>query len=82
MRKILRLDEIYELKPDIGEEFYGRLRSSRHICAAPDKFSYLVMFMFTDVRNEQHRDDQVCIYCRESDLVFLSDNSRCLRLIN
>ncbi len=82
MRKILGLEEIYELKPDIGEELYGRLRSSRHICAAPDKFSYLVMFMFTDVRNENHRDDQVCIYCGESDIVFVSDNSRCLRLFN
>ncbi len=82
MRTILPIADIAQLKPYIGEELFNRLRSSRHICSAPDKFSYFIMFRYTDIRKEQHKDDPVCIYCGQTELFFVSDNTNCIRLLN
>ena len=81
MRKILGVKDIEKLLDYVGFDIYSRLLANRHICFSLDNRAFLIGFHFRDIRKPDRRDDRVCIYCGAEELVFISDNKRCIELI-
>lgn len=79
MRKILKTDEIKELEQYVGAECYTRLVSNRHLCCRTERGGILLAFHFCDIHSASQKEDKVCIYCCEQDLVFVCDNKKCLQ---
>lgn len=82
MRKMLELKNIEKLLDYVGPEIYSRLLAGRHICFAQDNGAFLIAFHFCDIKNPSLRDERVCIYCGAEELVFITDNRRCIELIS
>ncbi|PKM72937.1 MAG: magnesium transporter [Firmicutes bacterium HGW-Firmicutes-16] len=82
MRKMLELKYIEKLLEYVSSDIYSRLLACRHICFAHDKGAFLIAFHFCDIKNPSLRDERVCIYCGADELVFITDNRRCIELMS
>lgn len=81
MRKFLKLNEIEALKEYAGPDCYARLHANRHVCCKHEG-AYLLAFRFCDIRSAAQKDDKVCIYCSERELIYVCDNKRCIQFAN
>ena len=82
MRKILKMKDAEILLGYVGFDVYSRLLANRHVCFPLEDGAFLIAFHYYDIKNPSKKDDRVCIYCGNEDFVFVSDNNRCVELIN
>ena len=82
MRKMLEVKKIEALLDYVSFDLFSRLLANRHICFALENGSFLVAFHFCDIKNPSLRDERVCVYCGAEDLVFVSDNRRCIEIMS
>lgn len=78
MRKILKMSELELLREYVGPDCFARLTANRHLCCKPEQGGYLLAFYFSDIRNITQKDEKVCIYCSEKDLILVTDSKLCL----
>jgi magnesium transporter len=77
MRTILKVNQIETLKEYTDPECYARLHANRHVCCKVDGSAYLLAFHYSDIHSAAQRDEKICIYCSEKDLIYVCDNKRC-----
>ena len=82
MSRILMINELEKLKEYISPENYSRLLTNRPVCLALKEGSFLISFHFLDLRNLTHKEARVVIFCGNHELVFASNNKRCIELIS
>ena len=82
MRKMLEIKNIDTLLDYVSVDIYSRLLANRHICFSLADGALLVAFHFCDIKNPSKKDDRVCIYCGTEEFIFISDNTRCVEIIN
>ena len=82
MSRILMMKEIDKLKEYVSSDIYARLLTNRPVCLSLKEGSFLISFHFLDIRDPSKKDDRVCIYCGNDELVFVSDNKRCIEFIS
>lgn len=82
MRKMLGVKEIEKLLDYVSFDIYSRLLANRHICFPLENGAYLIGFHFCDIRKPEQRDERICIYCGPEDLIFITDNKRCVELMS
>lgn len=82
MRKMLEMKNDEALLNYLSADIFAKLIANRHICFSLPDGTFLIAFYFCDVKNPLKKDDRVCIYCGAEDFVFISDNNRCIELMN
>ena len=82
MRKMLEMKNDEALLNYVSADIFSKLLANRHICFSLPDGTFLIAFYFCDVKNPLKKDDRVCIYCGAEDFVFISDNNRCIELMN
>ncbi len=82
MRKMLEMKNVEALLDYVSADIYSRLLANRHTCFSLQDGAFLIAFHFCDVKNPLRKDDRVCVYCGAEDFVFISDNTRCIELMN
>jgi len=82
MRKMLEIKNIDTLLDYVSVDIYSRLLANRHICFSLADGALLVAFHFCDIKNPSKKDDRVCLYCGTEEFIFISDNTRCVEIIN
>jgi len=81
MRKTLKMSEFEAFRDYMDPDVYLRLRTNRHLCCTPREGAYLIAFHFCDVKNPGGKDDKVCVWCSEDEIIFATDSERCLKLM-
>lgn len=82
MRKILELKNVDAFQKYVSFDVYSRLLVNRHLCFMLDNGAILIAFYFLDIREPEKNDEKVCIYCGKDDILFATDNKRCIELIS
>ncbi len=82
MQRLLQMKDIGVINEITGQDIESRLGASKSLCLSLGKTSYFLMFSYTDIRNELKKDEQVCFYCGDNELVFISDSSKCHEIIS
>jgi len=79
---MLEIKNIDTLLDYVSVDIYSRLLANRHICFSLADGALLVAFHFCDIKNPSKKDDRVCLYCGTEEFIFISDNTRCVEIIN
>lgn len=82
MRKVLKMGDIEAFKDYVSPDVYARLKANRHLCCSAKEGTYLIAFHFCNINDPGERDDKVCIWCGENELIMASDSKKCLELIS
>lgn len=81
MRKLVNINDVALLKDYVDSDIFARLLANRHVCFALEDGSFLIAFHVCDIKNPSIREEKVCIYCSQTDLVFISNDNLCTKLI-
>jgi len=80
VRKILKLSEIEALREYVGADCFARLHANRHVCCKLDGGAYMFAFYFCDIKRVAQKDEKICIYCSDIDLIYVCDDKHCNQL--
>jgi len=81
MYKLTNMNEIELLKDYVDSDLYTRLLANRHVCFALEEGVFLISFHFCDIKNPSIREERICIYCSDTDFLFLTNNALCEKLM-
>lgn len=70
-----------KLKDYIGQELYGKQRSTSHICAPLPDNAYFIAFQWCNIQNLQEENERISIYCNETEFVLFSDRTFCTSML-
>ncbi len=81
MITIYKNDGEGRLREYLGEELYARQRSASHIFLPVGERACFLAFNWCDLKDTGRREERICIYCGEQELVYVGESEACTRIL-